>query len=41
MMTKVVSHPQCSAIQGTDKGASTAPILAPELNIPVENDLSF
>src|SRR6185503_2923110 len=35
------SQPQCFPIHGTVSGASTAPILAPELKIPVDNDLSF
>src|SRR5262245_57846985 len=34
-------HPQFSAIHGTDNGASIAPTLVPELNIPVAKDLSF
>src|SRR4051812_9411064 len=36
-----VCHPQLVAIHGTVKGARMAPTLAPELNIPVANDLSF
>ncbi len=38
---KANCQPQCKAIQGTVSGASMAPTFAPELNIPVANDLSF
>lgn len=41
MIKKAASQPPCLAIQGTVNGASMAPTLAPELNIPVANDLSF
>ena len=35
------SHPQFLPIQGTVSGAKIAPTFAPELKIPVANDLSF
>ena len=41
IIINAVCHPQCNAIQGTVSGASIAPTLAPELKIPVANDLSF
>src|SRR5687767_9881682 len=41
IITKVYCQPQCSAIQGTVIGARIAPILEPELKIPVANDLSL
>src|SRR5258705_3951363 len=40
-MIKAHSQPQFSLIHGTVSGARTAPTLAPELKIPVANDLSF
>src|SRR5687768_3230543 len=40
-MIKVLSHPHFSAIHGTVSGASTAPIFAPELKIPVAKARSF
>ena len=40
-ITKAASQPQVFAIQGTDKGAKTAPTFAPELKMPVAKDLSF
>ena len=36
---KAASHPQLILIHGTVNGASIAPTLAPELNIPVAKDL--
>ena len=41
MIIKHASHPQCNLIHGTVSGARMAPTLAPELNMPVANDLSF
>jgi hypothetical protein len=41
IIIKAASQPRCWAIQGTERGANTAPILAPELKMPVEKDLSF
>src|SRR6266576_5782250 len=41
IMTKAASHPQFNLIHGTVSGARIAPTLAPELKIPVANDLSF
>src|SRR5205814_3647439 len=38
---KAHCHPQLSAIRGTVSGATIAPILEPELNIPVASALSF
>jgi hypothetical protein len=41
MMINAQSQPQFNLIQGTVSGASIAPTFAPELKIPVANDLSF
>src|SRR5712675_1011863 len=41
VMIKAHFHPHATAMNGTDNGAKTAPMLAPELNIPVANALSF
>ena len=41
MIINAASQPQFSAIHGTVSGARIAPTLAPELKIPVANDLSF
>ena len=34
-------HPQATAMKGTVSGATMAPMLVPELKIPVAKDLSF
>src|SRR6185369_170133 len=41
IIINAASQPQWILIQGTVSGARIAPTLAPELNIPVANDLSF
>src|SRR5689334_6555691 len=40
-MINAASHPQCTLIQGTVRGARIAPTLEPELKIPVANERSF
>src|SRR3569833_2804935 len=39
--TNAQRQPQATAINGTVNGATIAPMLAPELNIPVARALSF
>ena len=39
--TKAACQPQFTAIQGTTSGVKTAPIFAPELNIPVASARSL
>ena len=34
-------HPHCFSIQGTVRGTKIAPIVVPELKMPVAKDLSF
>jgi hypothetical protein len=41
MIINDISHPNALAIKGTVKGASRAPICAPELKTVVANALSF
>ncbi|MNX77047.1 hypothetical protein D3C86_1085700 [compost metagenome] len=41
VMINAHCQPQVSAIKGTDIGATMAPILLPELNIPVARARSF
>ena len=41
VMTNAHRHPHVTAMNGTVRGAMIAPMLAPELNMPVANARSF